>query len=62
MSASRADDVFTRALSREILASEILRAKAVAATLVVLVAVVTVSHAIGHDAFSALPRGRCRGG
>jgi adenylate cyclase len=42
---------FARALSREILASEVLRAKAVAATLIALVAIVTVSHIIGHEAF-----------
>jgi len=45
-----ADDAFARALSREIVASEILRAKVLAVMLSVLLAVVMASFAIGHDA------------
>ena len=44
------DEAFARALSREIVASEILRAKVLAVTLSVLVAVLMTTFAIGHDA------------
>lgn len=44
------DAAFVRALSREIVASEILRAKVLAVTLSVLVAVIMITFAVGHDA------------
>jgi len=44
------DDGFARALSRDIIASEILRAKVLAISLSVLVAVVMIVFAVGHDA------------
>lgn len=50
MTATSTDDAFGQALSREILASEILRAKVLAISLSVLVAVIMVVFAIGHDA------------
>ena len=51
MKAPDADPAFDRALRREILASEILRARVMAATLAGLLVVVTVAIAVGHDAF-----------
>lgn len=47
---SSTEAAFARALSREIVASEILRAKVLAVTLSVLVAVVMTAFAIWHDA------------
>lgn len=45
------DPAFARALGREILASEILRARVMAATLAALLVFVTLAFIIGHDAF-----------
>jgi len=51
METPEADANFTRALGREIVASEVLRARVMAATLAVLLVIVTLAFTIGHDAF-----------
>jgi adenylate cyclase len=50
VTATPTDHAFARALSRDIIASEILRAKVLAISLSVLVAVVMIVFAVGHDA------------
>lgn len=50
MTATSTDDGFAQALARDIIASEILRAKILAISLGLLVAVVAIVFAIGHEA------------
>ncbi len=50
MTGTSTDEAFEKALAREIIASEILRAKVLAISLSLLVAVITIVFAVGHDA------------